>query len=177
MILLPSGYLSHIPGGLDPVTSAAQDLEIVPGPLVTSHGDWPDVVENVVMRGGGIPVCIGFVDYLPAPGTLPSLLIPHKPSHFSDRGPLFIPVLQGAGSLAARGVLVSRSEVYSLATAMGTGTTADPLLLFRSIMSIFPYYHIQVPPSWSGLLLLCAFCSRPDKTGEDGVKVFRDNVI
>jgi hypothetical protein len=177
VIFLPPGNLSHILGSLDPVASPAQDLEIIPCPLFPSHGDWPDVVKDVVMMDMWITLCVGFMDHLPAPGTLPTLLIADTPSHFRDRGPLFIPVLQCAGSLAAESMLMSRCEVYSLAAAMGTGTPGKPLLFFRSILAIFPYYHSQIPPSLSCRLIVCTSCARPDNTEEDGVKVFQDKGI
>jgi hypothetical protein len=53
----------------------------------------------------------GFMDHLPAPGALPFLLKPDKPSHFRDRGPLFAPVLDTAGGLATDGVLVPGIEM------------------------------------------------------------------
>jgi hypothetical protein len=135
VIFLPTCNLSHIPGSLDPVASPAEDLEVIPCPLVTSHGDGPDVVQDVVMMDMRITLCVGFMDHLPAPDTLPTLLIADPPSHFRDRGPLFIPVLHGAGSLAADGMLVSRIEVYSLTTTMGTGTGHD----ISSTGQSFPY--------------------------------------
>jgi len=53
----------------------------------------------------------GFMDHPAAPGTLPSLFIADKAPHAGNRGSPFEPVLQGAGSLAAEGMLVSRVEV------------------------------------------------------------------
>jgi len=37
-------------GSRDPVASPAEDLEIIPNPLVNSLGDWTDVVEDTGMR-------------------------------------------------------------------------------------------------------------------------------
>ena len=111
LVFLPSCDLSHIPGSLDPVASFAEDLEIIPGPLVTTHGDWPDVVQDVGVVGILTLYGAGFMDHPAAPGTLPSLLIADKPPHAGNRGSPFEPVLQGAGSLAAHGMLVFRSEV------------------------------------------------------------------
>jgi len=172
MIFLPPCDCSHIPGSLYPVASPAEDLEIIPGPLVTSHGDWPDMVQDVGMMVIRTFQGAGFMDHLPAQGTLPSLLITDKPPHAGNRDSSSEPVLQRAGSLAAEGMLVSRVEVGSLATAMGTGTPGEPLLLFRSILAIFTHYHNQVSPSWPGRRLLCRSGTRPHNTVEDGVKVF-----
>jgi hypothetical protein len=172
LILLPPCDLSHIPGSLDPVASPAEDLEIIPCPLVTTHGDWPDVVQDVGMTGIRTFYGAGFMDHPAAPGTLPSLLIADKPPHAGNRGSPFEPVLHSTGSLAAQGMLVSRVEVRSLATAMGTGTPGEPLLLFRSILAIFTHYHTQVLPSRPGRRSLYPSCAHPDNTGEDGVKVF-----
>jgi hypothetical protein len=147
MIFLPSCDLSHIPGCLDLVTSLAEDLKIIPGPLVTSHSNWPDVVENVATRVIRTFSGAGFMDLLPAPGTLPSLLVPDKSPHSGNRGSPFEPKLQSAGRPAAKGMFVSRIEVRSLATAMGTGTSGEPLLLFRGILAIFTHYHNQISPS------------------------------
>jgi hypothetical protein len=106
VIFLPPSDLSHIPGSLDLVAPLAEDLKIIPGPLIAPHGDWPDVIQNVVMTiirrsGGG-----AFMDLLVAPGTLPFLLKPDKSPHFGNSGPLFAPVLPAAGGLAADGILV-----------------------------------------------------------------------
>jgi hypothetical protein len=174
VIFLPMCNLSHIPGSLDPVASPAEDLEVIPCPLITSHGDGPDVVKDVVMMDIQITLCVGFMDHLPAPGTLSSLLIMDKPPHAGNRESPFEIILQRAGSLAAEGMLVSRIEVYSLTAAMGTGTPGETVLLFRSILAIFPYYHSQIPPSLSCRLIVYTSCTRPDNTEEDGVKVFRD---
>jgi len=122
VISLPMCNLSHIPGSLDPVASPAEDLEVIPCPLVTSHRDGPDVVKDVGMMDMKITLCVGFMDHLPAPGTLPTLLITDKPPHAGNRGSPFEIILQRAGSLAAEGMPVSRIEVYSLTAAMGTGT-------------------------------------------------------
>lgn len=146
MIFLPACDVSHIPGCLDLVASLAEDLEIIPGPLVTFHGDWPDVVQNVVMKG--IRTCsgVGFTDFLFAPGTLPFLLIPDKPPHSGDRGPLFIPILYTAGGLAAQGSFVSGIEVCSLTATIGTGPPGEAILLFRSRTAVFTHYHVRVSP-------------------------------
>jgi len=147
MIFLPPCDPSHIPGSLDPVASPAEDLKVIPGPLVASHGDWPDVVEDVGMMVTRTFQGVAIRNHLAAQGTLPSLLTADKPPHAGDRGSLCEPVLQSAGSLAAGGMLVSRVEVYSLAATMGTGTPGDPLLLFRGIPAIFTHYHDQISPS------------------------------
>ncbi|HET6581734.1 MAG TPA: hypothetical protein VFG36_07625, partial [Methanoregula sp.] len=78
-----------------------------------------------------------------APGTLPSLFVPDKPPHAGDRWSHFEPVFHAAGGLTAEGVLVSRTEVYSLAAATGASTPGDPLLLFRNILAVFTYNHIR----------------------------------
>lgn len=143
MIFLPPGDVSHIPGCLDPVASLAEDLEIIPGPLVTSHGNWPDVVQDIMMAGMRTSVGLALMDLAFAPGTPPSLFVPDKPPHSGDRRPFFEPVFHSAGGLTAEGMLVSRIEVYSLTAAPGTGTPGDPLLLFRSILAVFTYYHIR----------------------------------
>ena len=155
MILLPPCDISHIPGSLDPVASPAEDLEVIPRPLVTTHGDGPDVVKDVGMRGRRLFLSAGFTNLLFAPGTFPSLLITDKPSHAGNRGSPFEIIFQGAGSLAAEGMLVSRAEMRSLATALGTGPTGEPLFLFRSILAIFTHYHVQISPSRSGHRSLC----------------------
>jgi len=111
MIFLPPCDPSHIPCSLDPVASPAEDLEIIPGPLVSSHGDWPDMVQDVGMMVTRIFNGAGFMDCLSAQGTFPSLFIADKPPHSGDRESPFEPVLQGAGSLTAEGMLVSRAEV------------------------------------------------------------------
>ena len=121
MISLPACDSSHIPGGLDPVASPAEDLEIIHGPLVTSHGDWPDVIQDVGKTGRGTFRGVGFMDLLPAPGTLPFLLKPDNSPHFGDCGPLPAPVLDTAGGLATEGILVPGTEVCPLPAAMGTG--------------------------------------------------------
>ena len=143
MIFLPPGDVSHIPGCLDPVASLAEDLEIIPGPLVTSHGNWPDVVQDVMMAGMRTDIGPALMDLAFAPGTPPSLFVPDKPPHSGDRRPFFEPVLHTAGGLTAEGTLVSRIEVHSPAAATGTGTPGDPLLLFRSVLAIFTHYHIR----------------------------------
>ncbi len=174
MIFLPPCDPSHIPPGLDPVAPPAEDLEIVQGPLVASHGDWPDVVEDVGMMVTRTFHGIALMNLPLTPGTFPSLLIADKPPHAGDRGSLFEPVLQRAGSLAADGMLVSRVEVQSLTTAMGTGTAGDPLLLFRAIPAIFAHYHDQASPSRSvSPDIVHIFVPVQNNTGEDGVKVFR----
>jgi hypothetical protein len=61
----------------------------------------------IIRTSGGID----FMDLLFAPGALPFLLKPDKPSHFRDRGPLFAPVLDTAGGLATDGVLVPGIEM------------------------------------------------------------------
>ncbi len=155
MIFLPPCNPSHIPGSLDPVAPPAEDLEVIPGPLVASHGNWPDVVEDVGMMVTRAFQGIAIMDLLLTPGTLPSLLIADKPPHAGDRGSLGEPVLQGAGSLAAEGMLVSRVEVYPLAATPGAGTPGEPLLLFRSIPAIFTHYHGQVSPPRSCHRTLC----------------------
>jgi len=121
MIFLPPGDVSHITGCLDPVASLAEDLEIIPGPLVTSHGNWPDVVQDITAgfrTSGGI----AFIDLAFAPGTPPSLFVPDKPPHCGDRRPFLEPVFHTAGGLTAEGMLVSRIKVYSLPAAPWTGT-------------------------------------------------------
>ena len=42
----------------------------------TNPGDWPDMVEDVAMMGIRIPRCVGFMNHLPAPGTLPYRVSP-----------------------------------------------------------------------------------------------------
>ena len=111
MIFLPPRNLSHIPGSLDPVASHAEDLEIIPGPLVTAHGDGPDVVQDAGMMPMRIPRDRGFIDLPAAAGTFPSLFITDNPSQTGNRGSPFEIILQGAGSLAADRVLVSRGKV------------------------------------------------------------------
>jgi hypothetical protein len=111
MIFLPPCDLSHIPGSLDPVASLAEDLKIFPGPLVTSHGNWSDVIQDVVMTVIRTFHGAGFMDHLPAQGTLSSLLPADKPPHAGNRWSPFEPVLHSTGSLAADGLLVSRIEV------------------------------------------------------------------
>jgi len=143
MIFLPPGDVSRITGCLDPVASLAEDLEIIPGPLVTPHGNWPDVVQDIMMAGMRTSVGPALMDLAFAPGTPPSLFVPDKPPHSGDRRPFFVPVFHIAGWLTAEGMLVSRIEVHSLAAAPGTGTPGDPLPLFRSILAIFTYYHIR----------------------------------
>jgi hypothetical protein len=149
MIFLPSCDFSHITGSLDLVASFAEDLKIIPGPLITFHGYWPDVIQDVVMMyirtSGGVE----FMDLLFAPGTLPFLLKPDKSPHFGDRGPLFVPILPTAGGLAAQGILVPGIEVCSLTATMGTGAPGEALLLFRSsgIPAIFTKHHVQISPS------------------------------
>ncbi len=173
IIFLPPCDVSHIPGCLDPVASHAEDLQVIPGPLVTSHGDRPDVVKDVMMilvrTSGGV----GFIDRLPADGTSPSLFVPDKPPHSGDRRPFFEPVLHTAGGLTAEGMPVSRIEVYSLAAAMGTGTSGDPLLFFRSILAIFTHHHIRshLPDPFD--VMTHIFLPGPDNTGAGWVKVFR----
>jgi hypothetical protein len=98
-------------GCLDPVAPPAEDLEIIPVPLVASHGDWPDVVKDIVMTVIRTSRGVAFMDLLFATGTFPSLFIADKPSHSGNRGSPFEIILQGAGSLAACGMLISRSEV------------------------------------------------------------------
>ncbi len=111
MIFLPPGDISHIPGSLDPVAPPAEDLEILPRPLVTSHRDRPDMVQDAGMMGMRIPRGVGCVEVLSAEGTLPTLLIADKPLHSRDRQSSFEPVLQSAGGLAAEGMLVTLPEV------------------------------------------------------------------
>ena len=106
MISLPACDSSHIPGGFDPVASPAEDLEIIHGPLVTSHGDWPDVIQDIGEAGRGTFRGTGFMDLLPAPGTLPFLLKPDNSPHFGDCGPLPAPVPDTAGGLATEGIFV-----------------------------------------------------------------------
>ena len=110
MIFLPSCDPSHIPGSLDPVASPAEDLEIIPCPLVASHGDWPDMIQDIGMMVTRTFHGAGFMDLPAAQGTLPSLLIADMAPHSGDCGSPFEPVLQSAGSLAAEGMLVFRVE-------------------------------------------------------------------
>jgi hypothetical protein len=111
MIFLPSCDSSHIPGGLDPVASPAEDLEIVPCPLITSHSNWPDMIQDVVMMVIRIFGSAGLVNLLSAQGTLPSLLVPDTSPHQGDRSSHLKPVLHTAGGLAADRMLISRIEV------------------------------------------------------------------
>ena len=97
LIFLPPDDVSHIPGCLDPVTSLAEDLEIIPGPLVTSHGNWPDVVQDIMMAGMRTSIGPALMDLAFAPGTPPSLFVPDKPPHSGDRRPFFEPVFHTAG--------------------------------------------------------------------------------
>jgi len=147
VISLPPCDSSHVTGGLDPVAPPAKDLQVIPCPLVTSHGYGPDVVEDigvVVIRASR---GAGFGYHLPAPCTLPSLLVPDTSSHAGNRGSHVKPVLHAAGGLAAEGVFASRCEVFSLAAAMGAGTPQDPLLLLLGILAVFTHYHVQISPS------------------------------
>ena len=170
MISLPSCDPSHIPGGLDPVASPAEDLEIIPGPLITSHGDRPDMIQDIVMTLIRLFGGTGLVNLLPAQGTLPSLLVPDTSPHQGDRSSHFEPVLHTAGGLAADRMLISRIEVESLAATLGTGTPGDPLLLLRSILAIFPDVfrsHLPCPP----LIVIMHIFPGPHNTGQEGVKV------
>ena len=145
MILLPPCNVSHIPGGLDRIASHTKDLKIILGPLITTHRDWPDVVQDVVMMAVRTMTGAGFMDLLSAAGTHPSLLIPDKPPHLRDCGSHFEPVFHTAGGLAADCMFISRTEVYSPAAAMGTGAPGDPFPLFRCVLAIFTYYHVSLP--------------------------------
>jgi hypothetical protein len=111
MIFLPTCNFSHIPGSLDPVASPAEDLEIIPCPLVTSHGDRPDVVQDIGMMVSRTFHGTGFIDLLTAADTFPSLLITDKPPHAGNCGTPFEIIFQYAGSLAAESMLVSLGEV------------------------------------------------------------------
>ena len=151
MIFFPPCDLSHIPGSLDLVTLLAEDLEIIPGPLVPTHRDRPDVIQYVVMMHIRTFSGVEFMDLLSAPGTLASLVIPDKLPHIGDRRPLFEPVLHTAGRLAADGMLIFRIEGYSLAATMGTGPPGETLLLFRSIPAVFAHNHVQASHSFPPL--------------------------
>jgi hypothetical protein len=148
MISLPARDSSHIPGSLDPVASPAEDLEIIHGPLVTSHGDWPDVVQDVAITGVLI-FRVAFMDLLPAPGTLPFLLKPDNSPHFGDCGPLPAPVPDTAGGLATEGIFVPGTEVCPLPATTGAGPAGEALLLLGSngIATIFTHYHSLTSPS------------------------------
>ena len=111
MIFLPPCDSFPIPGSLDPVASPAEDLEIFPCPLITSPGDWPDVIQDAGMMVIRSFNGSGFMDLPLTPGTLPSLFIPDKSPHFRDSRSHFEPVLDTAGGLAADSMLVSRTEV------------------------------------------------------------------
>jgi hypothetical protein len=152
MIFLPPCDFSHIPGGLDPVAPYAEDLEVIPGPLVPLHGDRPDVIQDVVMNYMQALSGVEFMKLLFAVGTLPSLLIIDKPPHFGNGGPLSAPVLSTAGGLAAQGIPVPEIEVNPLAATMGTGPPGEAPLLFRSIgiPAIFTGYHDQRSRSCPG---------------------------
>jgi len=149
VIFLPSCDLSHIPGSLDPVAFLAEDLKIIYSPLITTHSDWPDVIQDVVMMSIRTSGGVEFMDLLFAPGALPFLLKPDKSPHFGNRGPLFTPILPAAGGLAAEGILVPGIKVYSLTATKGTGPSGEALLLFRSIgiPAIFTKYHVEISPS------------------------------
>jgi hypothetical protein len=99
------------------------------------------MIENIGMRVHHTFYGAGFMDLPFAPCTLPSLLITDKPPHTGNRGPTFEIILQGAGSLAAESMLMSRAEVRSFATTMGTGITGEPFLLFGCILAVFTHYH------------------------------------
>ena len=111
MIFLPPCDSSHVPGSLDPVAPLTEDLEIIHGPLITTHGEWPDVVQDVVMMRMRTSGSVGCMDLLVAPGTFPFLLKPDKAPHLGDCRPLPPPVLPAAGGLAADGVLVPGTEM------------------------------------------------------------------
>ena len=111
MIFLPSCDFSHIPGGLDLVASCAKDLKIIPGPLVPFHGDWSDVIQDIMMKYMQTLSGVEFVDLLFAMSTLPFLLIMDTSPHFGNCGPLFAPILGTAGGSAADGIHVPKIEV------------------------------------------------------------------
>jgi hypothetical protein len=145
--------------------------QVIPCPLVTSHGDGPDGVQDVAMirTSGGV----GFTDIPFTPDTLPPC---------SSRTRRLIPAIVGltlnqysltAGGLAAEGMLVSRLEVRSLFAAPETGALGDPLLLFRGILAVFTHYHGRVSPHRPNR------CHDMEISGQvqiipwqDGVKVF-----
>ena len=106
-----------------------------------------------------------------APGTPPSLFVPDKPPHPGDSRSFFEPVLHTAGGLTAEGMLVSRIKVHSLAAAPGTGTTGDPLFLFRSILAIFTYYHIRSHLQDPVDIMTHILWPGPDNAGAGWVKV------
>ena len=111
VIFLPSCDRSHIPGSLDPVAPFTEDLKIITGPLITIHGDRPDVIQDVVMMSILTSGSVAFMELLFAVSTLPFLLKPDKSPHFGNRGPLFVPILPTTGGLAANGILVPGIEV------------------------------------------------------------------
>jgi hypothetical protein len=156
---------SHIPGGLDHGASCTEDLEIITGPLITTHSDWPDVIQDIVMMSirtfGGVT----FMDLLFAPGTLPFLLKADKSPHFGNRGPLFAPIHSASGGLAAQGILVPGIEVYSLTATIGQARRER-----RSFSSEVVEYRRY---SHNTLYLRPG----PDNTGTFGVKVLRHKGI
>ncbi|MCX6688148.1 MAG: hypothetical protein NTZ39_00375 [Methanoregula sp.] len=111
MIFLPSCDFSHIPGGLDLVASYAEDLKIIPGPLIPAHGDWSDVIQDIVMEYMQTLGGFEFMDLLFAMSALPFLFIMDKLPHFGNCGPLFAPILGTAGGPAADGIHVPKIEV------------------------------------------------------------------
>ncbi|MCX6696445.1 MAG: hypothetical protein NTV84_02610 [Methanoregula sp.] len=111
VIFLPSCDFSHIPGGLDLVASFAEDLKIIPCPLIPAHGDWSDVIQNIVMEYMQTLGGFEFMDLLFAMSALPFLFIMDESPHFGNCGSLFAPILGTAGGPAADGSHVPKIEV------------------------------------------------------------------
>ena len=132
IIFFPACNISHIAGGLDPVALPAEDLEIVPGPLVPSHGDRPDVIHDAVMRCSRTLWGAAFRDLLSAVSTFPFLLRKDMQLHLRNSG-LPAPVLGGAGGPAADCIQVPEIEVASLMAAVGTGPPGEAFLLFGRV--------------------------------------------
>jgi hypothetical protein len=92
VVALPPGDRPHVPGGLDPVASCAEHLEVPHIPLVPTHGDRQDVIKNKGMMRMPVFRSAGYRNFLPAPGTPAFLLEEDKTVHLANRGMLFAPV-------------------------------------------------------------------------------------
>ena len=111
MIFLPPCDSFPIPGSLDPVASPAEDLEIFPCPLITSPGDWPDVIQDAGMMVIRSFNGSGFMDLPLTPG---NTSLPVHPGQVASRDSRshFEPVLDTAGGLASRDIRFFSSGVF-----------------------------------------------------------------